>query len=145
MHDIIQVDGSPCTVETLLHHGVKSPRTVACPLRMSGRSVPFCHRPAVPMSCMHVMPTIRCVWPITYTFNALSASRAWRGHDGSDVKRLGDAQVCPGPRATGHVVTPEPSRTRRRVWSHMTRVGTGVLPGGGPGASATWRRQSLPA
>jgi hypothetical protein len=31
-------------------------------------------------------------------------------------------------RAIGHVVMPGPSRTRRRVWSRMTRGDTGVLP-----------------
>jgi hypothetical protein len=36
------------------------------------------------------------------------------------------------PRATGHVVAPEPSRTRRRIWSHRARVGTGALSGGVP-------------
>jgi hypothetical protein len=50
-----------------------------------------------------------------------------------------------GLRATGHVAAPEPSRTRMRVWSHRTRGDTGALSGGGPGASVTWRRQSLPA
>jgi hypothetical protein len=49
-----------------------------------------------------------------------------------------------GLRATGHVTAPEPSCTRRWVWSHRTRAGTGGLPGGGPSVSVTWRRQSLP-
>jgi hypothetical protein len=58
---------------------------------------------------------------------------------------LGMHGYARGPRATGQVVAPEPSRTRRRVWSRRTRAGTGALPSGGPGASVTWRRQSLPA
>jgi hypothetical protein len=58
---------------------------------------------------------------------------------------LGTHGYARGTRATRYVVVPEPSRTRRRVWSHRTRGGTGALPGGGPGASVTWRRQSLPA
>jgi hypothetical protein len=33
-----------------------------------------------------------------------------------------------GPKATGHVSTLEPSRTERRVWSHMTRGDIGALP-----------------
>jgi hypothetical protein len=41
------------------------------------------------------------------------------------------------PRATWHVAAPEPSRTKRRVWSHMTRDNTGAQSGGGPGASVT--------
>jgi hypothetical protein len=31
-------------------------------------------------------------------------------------------------RATGNVVTPEPSHTGRRVWSRRTRGDTGALP-----------------
>jgi hypothetical protein len=58
---------------------------------------------------------------------------------------LGTHGLARGLRATGHVAAPEPSRTRRRVWSHMTRGDIGAIPGGGPGASVTWRRQSLPA
>jgi hypothetical protein len=50
-----------------------------------------------------------------------------------------------GPRATGHVVAPESSCTRRWVWSHRIRGDTGALPCGGPGASVTWRRKILPA
>jgi hypothetical protein len=46
--------------------------------------------------------------------------------------------------ATGHVVAPEPSRTRRRVWSHRTHGDIRALPGGGPDALVTWRRLSLP-
>jgi hypothetical protein len=38
----------------------------------------------------------------------------------------------------------KPSHTRKRVWSYRTRGDTGVLPGGGPSASVTWRCQSLP-
>jgi hypothetical protein len=57
---------------------------------------------------------------------------------------LGTHGYAWGLRATGHVVALEPSYTRRLVWSHMTHGGTGALPGGGPGASVTWRRQSLP-
>jgi hypothetical protein len=58
---------------------------------------------------------------------------------------LGTHGYARGPRATGHVAALEPSRTRRRVWSHWTRGGTGAQPGGGPGASITWQHQSLPA
>jgi hypothetical protein len=65
-------------------------------LHMSGRSVPYYHHPTVSMSCMYLMPAIRCVWPITYVFNALPALRARQGHDGSDVRRLGNARACPG-------------------------------------------------
>jgi hypothetical protein len=58
---------------------------------------------------------------------------------------LGMHGYARGARATGHVAAPEPSHTRRRVWSHKTRDGTGAPLGGGPGASVTWQRQSLPA
>jgi hypothetical protein len=34
-----------------------------------------------------------------------------------------------GLRATGHVATLEPPRTRRRVWSHRARDDTRALPG----------------
>jgi hypothetical protein len=50
-----------------------------------------------------------------------------------------------GVRATGHMAALEPSCTIKRVWSHRTRGDTGALSGGGPGASVTWRRLSLPA
>jgi hypothetical protein len=95
MRDIIWVDGSPGTVAALLRHGIRSPRTVACPLCMSGRPAPYCRLPAVLMSCTHLMPTIRCVWPVTYTFNALPTLRAWQGHDGPDVRRLENARARP--------------------------------------------------
>jgi hypothetical protein len=58
---------------------------------------------------------------------------------------MGTHGYARGPRATGHVAAPEPSRTRRRVWSHWTRGGTRAQSVGGPGASITWQRQSLPA
>jgi hypothetical protein len=110
MRDMVWVDGSPGTVVALLRCGIRSPYTVAYPLHMSSRSVLYCHRPAASMSCMHLMPAIRCVWPITYAFNALPASRAWRGHDGPVVKRLGNARVCPGAE------------------SHWARGGSGARP-----------------
>jgi hypothetical protein len=76
MHDIDRVDGASDTVVALLHRGVRSSRTVACQLRMSGRSTSYYHRHASSMSCTHLIPVIRCVWPITYTFNVLPAPRA---------------------------------------------------------------------
>jgi hypothetical protein len=96
MHDIVRVDGSPGTVAALPHRGVRSPHTVACMLHMSGRSVPYCRCPVASMSYTHLMHVIRYVWPVTYTFNALLAPRAWRGHDGPDVRRLGNARAHPG-------------------------------------------------
>jgi hypothetical protein len=42
-----------------------------------------------------------------------------------------------GPRATGHVAAPEASRTRRRIWSHMTRGDIGAMWCGGHAASVT--------
>jgi hypothetical protein len=137
MRDIVRVDGSPVTVTVLLHRGFRSPRTVACPLCMSGRSASYCRRPAASMSYTYLMPNICCVWPVTYVFNAMPALRAWRGHDEPDVRRLENARARPGPRATRHMVAPEPSRTRRRFWSLRTRGDTGALPGSGPGASVT--------
>jgi hypothetical protein len=77
MRVIVQVDGSPGSVAALLCRGVKSPPTVSCPLRMSGRSVPYYHRPTTSMSYTHLMPGIRCVWHVTYVFNALPAPHAW--------------------------------------------------------------------
>jgi hypothetical protein len=135
MCDIVWVDGSSGTVAAWLRRGVRSPRTIACPLHMSSRSAPYYHRPAASMSCTHLIPTIHCVWPITYAFNALPTPRAWRGHDEADVRHLGNARARPGPRPTRHIAAPEPSRTRKRVWSHRTCVYTGALPDGGPGAS----------
>jgi hypothetical protein len=76
MRDIVRVDGPPGTVAALLRRGVRLPRTVACPLRMSGRFAPFCLRPAAPMSYTHLMPDICCVLPVTYVFNVLPAPHA---------------------------------------------------------------------
>jgi hypothetical protein len=112
--------GSPDTVAALLRRDVRSHHIVAYPLRTSGRSASFCRCLATPISCMHLMPAIRCVWPVTYTFNALPAPCAWRGHDGPDVRRLGNARVRPGAEshwtrgggsgATGHVPVPKSCR-----------------------------------
>jgi hypothetical protein len=102
--------GSPDTVAALLRRDVRSHHIVAYPLRTSGRSASFCRCLATPISCMHLMPAIRCVWSVTYTFNALPAPCAWRGHDGPDVRRLGNARVRPGAE------------------SHWTRDSSGALP-----------------
>jgi hypothetical protein len=99
MHDIVWVDGSSGTVAALLLRGVRSPHTIACLLHMSGMSAPYCHRPIMSISCTHLMPAIRYVWPVTYAFNALPAPRSWRGHDGPDVRRLGNTQVRPGAKS----------------------------------------------
>jgi hypothetical protein len=110
MRDIVWVDGSPGTVAALLHCGVSSPRIVACPLRLSSRSVPYYRRPTASIFCTYLMSVIRCVWRIIYTFNALSAPRDWRGQDEPDVRRLGNArarsgvegQACGGSGALPH-------------------------------------------
>jgi hypothetical protein len=110
MRDIIRVDGSPGTVAALLRRVVWSPHTIACILCMSDRSASFYRHPAAPISCTHLMSIIRCVWPVTYAFNALSAPCAWRGHDGPDIRCLGNARV--------HL----------RAESHWARGGSGALP-----------------
>jgi hypothetical protein len=51
---------------------------------------------------------------------------------------LGTHEHIRGSRATGHVVAPEPSSTKRLVWSHITHGDTDALSSGGPGASITW-------
>jgi hypothetical protein len=126
IHDIVQVDGSPGTIAALLRHGVRSPHIVACPLCMSGRSAPYCRRPAASISRTHLMPAIRRVWPVTYAFNVLPAPRAWRGHDESDVRCLGNA------------------RARLRAESHWARDGSEALPylEAGLESHDTWRYQS---
>jgi hypothetical protein len=110
MCDIVRVDRSSGTVAALLLHGVRSPRIVACSLHISGRSTPYYRCPITSISCTHLMPAIRCVWPITYAFIALAAPRAWRGHDGPGVRRLGNARV------------------RLGVESHWACGGYGALP-----------------
>jgi hypothetical protein len=127
MRDIVWVDGSPCTVAALLRHGIRSPRTVACPLHMSSKSVPYCHRPTVSMSCTHLMPAIHYVWPVTYAFNALPGPWAWRGHDEPDVRRL------------------ENARARPEAESHWARGGSGALLHQEAGLEPldTWRHRSL--
>jgi hypothetical protein len=87
-----RVDGSPGTVVALLHSGVESPYTVACPLHVTSRSASYCRCPSMSMFCMHLMLTIRRVWLVLYAFNALPASRAWC-HDEPDVRRLGNARA----------------------------------------------------
>jgi hypothetical protein len=59
--DIVQVDGSPNTVAASLHRGVRSPRTVACSLRMTSRSTSNYRHLVASMSCMYLIPVIRCV------------------------------------------------------------------------------------
>jgi hypothetical protein len=115
MRDIVRVDESPGTVAALQRRGVRSPRTVACPLRMSGKSTPYCRCRAASMSCTHLMSAIRRAWPVTYVFNTLPAPRAWRGHDEPDVRRLGNA------------------RSRTRGESHWARGGSRALPHQGAG------------
>jgi hypothetical protein len=110
MRDIVRVDGSSGTVAALLRRGIRSPRTVACPLCMSSTFASYCRRPVASMSCTYLMSNIRCVWPITYVINALSVPRAWRGHDGPDVRSLGNARVRPGAE------------------SHWASGGSGALP-----------------
>jgi hypothetical protein len=110
MRDIAWVDGSPGTVATLLHRGIRSPRTVACPLCMLNKSALYCHRAAASMSCTHLIYATRCVWHVTYAFNALPAPRIWRVHDEPDVRHLGNARACP------------------RVESHWARGVFGALP-----------------
>jgi hypothetical protein len=126
MRDMVRLDGSPGTVAALLRHGVRSPRIVACPLRMSDKLASYYHRHAALMSCTHLMPDIRCVWPVTYAFNALHALRAWRGHDGPDVRCLGNARVRP------------------RAKSHWARGGSRALPHQEAGLEPydTWRNRS---
>jgi hypothetical protein len=85
MRIIVRVDGSSGTVVA-----VRSPHTVAYLLRLSTRSMMYCRHPAASMSFTHLMPDIRCVWPVTYTFNVLPAPRAWRGHNEPGVKHLGN-------------------------------------------------------
>jgi hypothetical protein len=96
MRDIVQVDGSPGTVAALLRHGVNSPRTAACMLHMSGRSMPYYRRPVASMSYTHLISVIRYVCHVTYVFNTLLAPRALRGYDGPDARHLGNALACPG-------------------------------------------------
>jgi hypothetical protein len=145
MHNMVRVDGSPDTVAALLCRGARSHHIVACPLRMSCKSASYCHRPAASISCMHLMPVIRCVWPITYIFNALPTRVPCEVMMGLMLGILRTHGYAWGPRSLGHVAALDPSHTRRQVWSHMTHSGTRALPGSGPGALVTWRCQSLPA
>jgi hypothetical protein len=74
---MVRVDGSPGIVATLLHHGVKSPHTVACLLHVTSRSAPYCHCHVVSMSCIYLMLVIHCIWLVLYAYNVLPALRAW--------------------------------------------------------------------
>jgi hypothetical protein len=109
MRDIVRVDGSAGTIAALLRRGVRSPRIVACPLRMSDRSTPYCRHPTASMSCMHLMPAIHRVWP-----RSRGEARAFlrRG------RALG---------ASGHVATPEPFPYEWRAWCLRARGNTGAL------------------
>jgi hypothetical protein len=55
-------DGSPDTVEALLHNIIKSPYIVACPLCMTSRPASCCRHRAVSMSYTYLMLPIRRVW-----------------------------------------------------------------------------------
>jgi hypothetical protein len=96
MHNIVRVDGLSGTVAALLCCGVRSPCTVACRLRMSDRSASYCCLPTTLISCTYLMPVIRCVWPVTYAFNAPPAPCARWGHDEPDARHLGNARARPG-------------------------------------------------
>jgi hypothetical protein len=72
-----QVDGSPGIVAASLHRGVESSCTVAYLLRVFSRSAPYYCRPAMSLSCAHLMLVIHRVWLVLYAFNALLAPRAW--------------------------------------------------------------------
>jgi hypothetical protein len=124
MRDIVRVDGSPGTVLALLRRDVRSHHTVACPLRMSSRSAAYYHRPTTSMSCTHLMCCLHRVSGEAM-MSLMSGVLGMHGH-------------ARGPRAIGRVAALEPSRTRRWVWSHMTRGDTGALPGSGPRASVMW-------
>jgi hypothetical protein len=126
MRDTVRVDGSSGIVAALLRRGIRSPYTVACSLCMSSTSAPYCRRPVASMSCTYLMSNIRCVWPITYVINALFVPRARRGHDGPDVRSLGNARVCSGGE------------------SHWARGGSEALPHQEAGLEPqdTWRYRS---
>jgi hypothetical protein len=49
-----------------------------------------------------------------------------------------------GPGGMGHVTTPEPSHTGRRVWSHGTRGNTRALPCWVAGSVARGDARALP-
>jgi hypothetical protein len=72
-----RVDESLDTVAVSLHNGVESPCTVVCPLRVTSRSAPYCHRSAMSISCTYLMLVICRVWLVLYIFNVLPAPRAW--------------------------------------------------------------------
>jgi hypothetical protein len=55
-------DRSLGTVAALLHSVVESPCTIACPLCVTSRPAPYCCRPVMSISCMHLMLHIRHVW-----------------------------------------------------------------------------------
>jgi hypothetical protein len=57
-----QVDGSTGTVAALLHNVIESPYTIVCSLCVTSRLAPYCRRPAVSMSCTHLMQHICCIW-----------------------------------------------------------------------------------
>jgi hypothetical protein len=114
------------------------------------------------MSCTHLMPAIRCVWPVTYAFNALPAPHAWRGHDGPDVRRLGNARVRPGAEShwarggSGALPHQEVGLEPQDTWQYRSPVGRWswclshmVTPepscaGAGLEPRGTWRLRSLP-
>jgi hypothetical protein len=77
MRGMVWADGSLGTIAALLHHGVKSPHTVVCLLRVASRSTSYYRCPAVSISYTHLMLAICCVWLVLYTINVLPAPRAW--------------------------------------------------------------------
>jgi hypothetical protein len=49
------------------------PHGTVMALRISNRSASYYRRLVTLISCMYLMPVIRCAWPVTYVFNALPA------------------------------------------------------------------------
>jgi hypothetical protein len=83
------------------------------------------------MSYTHLMSVIRCVWSVTYAFNALPA----RVPDEAMVDLMSDVlethRYTPGAK---NYWTRDGSRA---LPHHGTCGGTGALPGGGSDASVT--------
>jgi hypothetical protein len=83
-----RIDESHDTIASLLHNNVESPCTVACPLCVINRPALYCRRPAVSISCTHLILFIHIVWLVLNTFNTMPTLRVWWGHDKSDARRL---------------------------------------------------------
>jgi hypothetical protein len=82
------------------------PHGTVTALRISNRSAPYYRCPVALISCMYLMPVIRCAWSVTYVFNALPACVPDEAMIDLMSGALGTHGYARGPRAIDNVAAP---------------------------------------